>query len=496
VLRRLLVHISHYSAGSLLIGLAGAISYPFLTRIFSVSDYGVMSLVSATLATLVTVSKLGLQHSVVRFGSQAAKDGSGPEAERFVSTAVFGIAATSCAVALPWLVLVAAIPSAWLGDVRLRALFSMISALVVFQAMESSLVNLLRAQQRTALFTTYQVVNKYLGLALIVTSLLFVGRNLTVFFTAQILSAAAATIVLGVALLRKGSGLPRPTLTAFSPPLFKQMLAYGIPMMIGVELSLLILSLGDRYVIQAVLGPAALGTYTAAYTLCQYVEMVLLTPWSLAIMPIYVRLWAEGGSNPTRGFLERSLRYYVLLGAPVIAGLSAVGPELLAFLASDKFRDGAAIIPPVLGGLVVAGALPIAGAGVFIHKQTWVMARSVLFALLLNLIMNVLWIPKLGIRGAALATLVSYVVLVALMVRAASQHLVVTLPWAVLGRAGVAAAAMFAVVKPLDLEANASTVVLKVLLGVSVYVPVILMIEPCAREGLGALTRGFQRASQ
>ena len=45
-LKRLLVQASHYSFASLLSTLAGLISFPLLTRIFSVADYGVMNLIA------------------------------------------------------------------------------------------------------------------------------------------------------------------------------------------------------------------------------------------------------------------------------------------------------------------------------------------------------------------------------------------------------------------------------------------------------------------
>ena len=53
------------------------------------------------------------------------------------------------------------------------------------------------------------------------------------------------------------------------------MLRYGVPMMLGWELSGIVLSLGDRYVVQALLGSGPLGNYAAAYNLCQQAEAVL-----------------------------------------------------------------------------------------------------------------------------------------------------------------------------------------------------------------------------
>jgi O-antigen/teichoic acid export membrane protein len=69
-LRRLFVQVSHYSVASLLTTVAGLISFPILTRIFSVDDYGRMNLISATLTVAVALGKTGIQHSIVRYRSE------------------------------------------------------------------------------------------------------------------------------------------------------------------------------------------------------------------------------------------------------------------------------------------------------------------------------------------------------------------------------------------------------------------------------------------
>jgi hypothetical protein len=54
-LRRLFVQASHYSAANLLTTAAGLITFPLMTRIFTVADYGVMNLISATLTVSVAL---------------------------------------------------------------------------------------------------------------------------------------------------------------------------------------------------------------------------------------------------------------------------------------------------------------------------------------------------------------------------------------------------------------------------------------------------------
>jgi hypothetical protein len=53
---------SHYSVASLLTTVSGLVSFPLLARIFSVADYGVKNLISATLGVS-ALGKVGFQHT-------------------------------------------------------------------------------------------------------------------------------------------------------------------------------------------------------------------------------------------------------------------------------------------------------------------------------------------------------------------------------------------------------------------------------------------------
>jgi O-antigen/teichoic acid export membrane protein len=53
--------------GAIFLFLLGFLSFPILARLFSVEEYGLISLVSNTIAVAVVFSKFGLQTSVQRF---------------------------------------------------------------------------------------------------------------------------------------------------------------------------------------------------------------------------------------------------------------------------------------------------------------------------------------------------------------------------------------------------------------------------------------------
>ncbi len=481
MLKKLYIQTSHYTLSSALSALAGTISFPFLTRMLTVGEYGLLSLVSTTLELLVGVGKMGTQHSIVRFHGEA-DTGKGPtDLKGFYSTAIVTMAVTGLAGTVLWAVVSPHLSVAWFRDSRIPGLFLLTAILIAVRVTGSALANLLRAEQRTKALMVYRVTSRYVTLGFIVVVLLFVARTVFGFYLALI---AAELLLLGVLAVYVFVFLRRPTPSPrrFSPPLLRQMVAYGIPMMIGYELSGVILNVGDRYVIEALLGTGPLGLYSAAYNMCDYVRSIFILSIGQAVVPIYMRMWAKEGPGATGSFLEQSLRQYVLLAAPVMAGVAAVGSELLPFLASDKYAGGAVVLPSVIAGMVFSGATAITGAGLFLHKKTVTIMALVVAAAALNVGLNLALIPRVGILGAALATLLSYAALLLATTALSQRELAVSLPWGALLKAGLLALGMYLVVVQIDAGGRLVTLVARVATGVLFYGTALLVVDPPTRE--------------
>lgn len=479
-IKRLLVQASHYSVSGLFALVAGLITFPLFTRVFSLEDYGVMNLVAATITVSVAIGKLGVQHSIVRYHSEISANKSRYTLEQLQSTTFFGMAGSALVVMCVVTVGSRLAASSWLGDQRIPLLFAVASLLVLVQVVESALVNLLRAEQRTAALMKYQVTKKYVSIGLMVSAVLLIARSLYAFYAAQVV--AETLVFLGLAWVVYGErGRARPNPASFSRLLYFELLGFGIPMMIGYELAGIVLAVGDRYVIEGILGEAPLGLYGAAYNLCQYVQGLVLASIGSAIMPIYMQMYDRQGPEETTEFIGRSLRTYALFGAPVIAGLAAVGGDLLPFLASQKYAEASVILPWVIAGMVVEGANPMLGAGLFIHRRTKTVMTIVLSSAILNIALNVLLIPRLGITGAAVATLVSYVVSASALRFAGHRLLPVALPWGTMLRAGIVSLLMYFAVRGLYPGRRLLTVGVRAAAGAPLYVLPMVLIDADGR---------------
>ena len=209
-----------------------------------------------------------------------------------------------------------------------------------------------------------------------------------------------------------------------------------------------------------------------------------------AIIPIYMRMWDTKGSEETSAFINRSLRSYAILGAPLIAGVAAVGPELLTSLASDKYATAVVVLPWVIAGMVVDGTNTMLGAGLFIHRRTRAIMTVVFSSAVLNIGLNLVLVPRIGIVGSAMATLFSYSVTALAMGTAARRLLPVKVPVMTILRAGLCALVMYIALRNLLSGHRLFTVGVRVALGVPIYGLLMAAIDPDARS---LLRKGLAR---
>lgn len=470
-------HLSYYTLASVLVTLASVISFPLLTRLLSVEEYGVMNLVSSALAILVGVAKLGLGNAALRFYSEVKAGKHGVDMNGYASTVVVGMGALGLAVTLLWLAATLVIPASWWNDQRVAPLMAFTSVLVLVRVLESALLNQIRAQEQSRLLAIFGVVRRYVGLAAIFGVLFFVSRDLWGFYVATVATEILGVLWIAVWLLRRFDVSPR----LFDRRLFRAMLAFGIPMA-GYELGAQVLAMGSRYVIQTQLGAQPLGVYVAAYNMCDYVRILALSSFAAAALPTYSRIWEEQGVDATVDFLRRFLHVYVAAAALVVAVTAATGGEVLAVLASAKYREGAVVVPWVIAGMALESAVMVCGAGLYLRKRSKTIMLLVGLAAAANIALNLLWIPVWGIVGSAAATLVSYAALFLASMLLGRGTLPVPMPWAALGKFVPAAALGWWLAGHVAVGGDAATAVLRGLVVVAVFAPLALASDAVLRE--------------
>ena len=219
--------------------------------------------------------------------------------------------------------------------------------------------------------------------------------------------------------------------SSFRPGLGRMAVSFSMPL-IAYELTSVILDSGDRLLIGRYLGLTQLGLYSAAYSVATYAEEALMTPVNMALIPGYMKVWVEQGAKATSRFLSHALELF-LMGCGAVALLVYVNAsDLLAILASRKFAAAGALLPILVVGLLVYAVHIFFNAPLIIHKRSMVLTAVTTGSCILNVLLNLYLLPRMGIAGAAWATLASYLFMVVSLALISRRYLVVRIPLATL----------------------------------------------------------------
>lgn len=469
---------SHFLGGNVCLFIIGLISFPILARIFSVEQYGLIALVSSTIAIAVVLAKCGLQTSVQRFYKESAVSSVPGSLRRYYSTVFLTAGLLGLLVSLPFALLLVFryVPHRVISD-QIQILLGFSAALIFLRSISSMVANLLQVEGRTTAYNALQIVTKTATVAVTVLLLLTWHRSPEVFFVGSVAVEAIAVLAVVPYLRRRGLL----ALTAFDWRVCKQALVFGFPMM-GTEIFWLILDSGDRFLVEGFLGPRQLGFYTAAYNISGYIRDSLCSPLVLALLPLVMELWVVKGREQTRMFLTRSMNYFALVGVGVVVGVSVCASDAINIVASPKFYAAHRLLPWLVMGMMLNGLSMFPKSGLIIYKKTALMMSVNLVACLVNIALNVALLPRIGLLGAAFATLGGYAVATALVAFYAQKYLPLSMAWGAWLKYNAVGAVAWFVVSRLQIHHLLLSLVVRGGLSMIVYFGILSVLDARTRE--------------
>ncbi|MGE0447308.1 MAG: oligosaccharide flippase family protein [Vicinamibacterales bacterium] len=391
--RELLRGLSIVTVAQLVIALRSIILIPLLVRTFSLEDFGEWAQYGVTLSLLAPALALGLPAAMGRFLASATPDA----AARGTWSAVALIG--SLAAVLGGVGVLLRVPLAHLLHTS-PALLGLFVWVVGLEALNLVMLSVWRGrlQMRAYAVTALLLFAGEVGL---VSMAALAGRGLTGAMTALLVVRVAGTLGLAVAVART---LPirRP-----EPALLRAYLAFGLPTVLS-GLAYWSVQSSDRYLIAAYLGLAAVGQYTPAYALGSALNM-LIVPFALVLTPTIAKYHDAGEAEAVRTTLVRGLQLFLLVGVGASLGAALLAHDVLTVFASPAIADAASAVTPfVLVSTVLYGAGTLVVQILFMHHRTRFVAMVWAGAAVLNLGLNLVLIPRMGLVGAAAATLLAF----------------------------------------------------------------------------------------
>jgi O-antigen/teichoic acid export membrane protein len=163
----------------------------------------------------------------------------------------------------------------------------------------------------------------------------------------------------------------------------------------------------DRLSIQRLITTSDQGVYSAAVNLCATISAVGLAVNNV-IFPHLSTMWEEGRKERALLNLDLTIRFAAV--CLTVAGfvLVLVGRPLILTLLGSDYAGGVAVLPYLVVFYLFTVSVWLFGVYASLIEKTYVSTVGLVFAVPVNVALNLVLIPVLGIAGAGLATMLSY----------------------------------------------------------------------------------------
>lgn len=390
-----------YGLFAALPGLAAIIITPLLTRVLSPADYGFV-------ATLIVIVGLLSMFSVLGLDSASGRWFYDHETRAWQRT----IMSTSLWTQLVAAVLIGlglALSAGWLAPLLSDSpnaqtaivVASLLVPLSVFRGVVGDWLRLRHEATRAAAFLAAAAILTSVGAAVLV---ILTTTGIVGVFAGQV-AGGLLIVIVGLVLFGRQMS-PRNVSRAELP----RLLRYGIPL-IPAAIAMWVTASSDRVVLTLLRGETDAALFAVAALVAT--AMTLLTmAFRLAWGPFAFSLLSQPQAKQVFSLVLSWMSWLSVTLAVLVSALSSVAIRILA---TPDYYSAASAVGYLAFAEVFVILTTIFAIGANIARTTTPVAVAIFAGAAFNIVLNVLLVPRMGVDGAALGTLLSFALGAAVM---------------------------------------------------------------------------------
>lgn len=389
------------------------------TRIFNPEQYGQYALVVAVVSIIINITSTYSRSSVLRFYPKFKNENDDLKfRQHFLAAVLITILFLS--------VLAAALfgfKEKILGE--FTKFYAAAFFMIIFGVMFENLVAFFRAKLEPQKYSKYRIGFSGLYTLLAVIFIFGVFRDVV----SIVFATGVSYLVVSLFMSRElGFWQLRGLGNNIDFKYIRKFAVYGFPL-VGWMVGFTILNLSDRFLIEIFRGTQEVGIYSAPYDLISRGFGLISSPLILAAHPLIINMWEGEGRKNVNEVITTFSRYFFLGGLPVVMFLSLFSLKIISIVLGPQFQKSYIVVP------FIAASFFVWGLGTFMHKglelaeRTKTIFFSISTCVILNIFLNIIFIPKFGYVAAAATTLASFLLYPVLTYNLAPHYLKWEIPW-------------------------------------------------------------------
>ena len=372
-----------------------------ISNYFGAEVYGRYSLSLVLLQFLVLIFSLGLTSSTVKLTADINFFQKKKPLNRYLLNSIILLIASTIVCSLFVVVFKDKLAIYLFKDKKLIPYFNYISIFVVFAAFHAFIAEFIRARHKFVQYGIYLYVMPYV--LLIAFLLLTKYLNYDESFT--FLSYLLSLFVLSLIMLWY---LPGKSLFTKNIYGYKALLSLSFPMMFSAAF-IFISNWTDIFMLGAMVSKSDVGIYNAAYKLA-ILALVVVNAVNTVLAPKISDFYSKNRLDKIETEVQKATKIISIVTIPIVIILILFRKQLLG-LFGPEFVQGQTALVIISLGLLFNALSGSVGQVLNMTKHQKQLRLFTLISALANILLNFVLIKRMGITGAAIASLMSNIVL-------------------------------------------------------------------------------------
>lgn len=389
-------NVSLVTIANIISTLKGFILLPILTKALGAELYGMWALILVTISLLAPLCTLELGFAIVRFlGAEKDRGKIGKDfSSIFVVTSLIALAVST-------LLFIFSKPLAItvFGGIDATFYIKISASLIFLAAINQIMLDYFRAFQQMERYAGISILQT-IGEVTLTAYLVLSGYGLFGVIIALLIVRFVVSFI-GFFWITSQIKISSPSFSVIKP-----YLPFTLPIL-PTALCYWLINLGDRYVIGYFMGADAVGVYSASYGLGSMITF-FYAPIPIALFPAITNLYENNKIRELKQHLKYSLKFFLMFAIPSFFGLSILSKSLLTTLTTSEFVGGYMIVAIIALATILFNCSNINVNVLYLLKKTRTIGLLYGTLALINIVLNIILVPFIGIIGAAIATLITF----------------------------------------------------------------------------------------
>ena len=187
----------------------------------------------------------------------------------------------------------------------------------------------------------------------------------------------------------------------------KKYWGYALPLAIPLiphYLSGIILNQGDRIIISKLVNNSAVALYSIAYSIGMIAQI-----FTNALVNSYTPLLYKNFKNKNYDENRKNIIFLLIITAVLSIVMTLFAPELIKIFGTSEYADAIYVVPPIAASVYFIFLYNIFAIPQFYYEKTSFLMISSIIAVVVNIILNIIFINIFGYIAAAYTTLICYI---------------------------------------------------------------------------------------